>query len=386
MKVGILTPTLSRTGGGIFPIVAAHARGLSAEAGIDLTVFGIADGFSEADAGELAGVRTVSHKALVPRLGFAPALMQDVERAGLAILHQHGLWQYPSVVSRRFHAHSGGLVVISTQGMLEPWAIAHSRWRKRIAGVLFERSNLEGASCLHCSQAEVAGIRSYGLKTPIAVIPNGVAFPEADRRPPAPAWMPADRRTLLFLGRLHPKKGLFELLHAWAALSDSSSEVRRGWRLAIAGWDDGGYAAKLREQAARLGIGPDSVAFPGGIFGDEKDAALRHAAAFVLPSFSEGLPMSVLEAWSYGLPVLMTRACNLSEAFAHEAAIEVSTDPRELARTLESALAGDALGRIAANGRRFAEARFAWDAVIRDLRSVYEWLAAGAPRPACVVT
>jgi glycosyltransferase involved in cell wall biosynthesis len=386
MKVGILTPTLSRTGGGIFPIVAAHARGLSAEAGIDLTLFGVADEFSEADAGELAGVHTISHKAVIPRLGFAPALGRDVERAGLAILHQHGLWQYPSVVARRFSARSRGRVVISTQGMLEPWAIANSRWRKRIAGFLFERANLEAASCLHCSEAEVAGVRSYGLKAPIAVIPNGVAFPEADRRPPPPAWMAAERRTLLFLGRLHPKKGLFELLQAWAALLESSSEVRRGWRLAIAGWDDGGYAAKLREQAARLRMGPESVTFPGGIFGDEKDAALRHAAAFVLPSFSEGLPMSVLEAWSHGLPVLMTRACNLSDAFAHEAAIEVSTDPRELARTLDSALTGEALGRVGANGRRFVEARFAWDAVIRDLRAVYEWLAAAAPRPACVVT
>ena len=385
MNVGILTPTLSRTGGGIFPIVAAHARGLAAEPGITLSVFGIADEFSEVDSREFHPVHPKSYPPLIRKLGLARGLMHDIVHSDLDILHQHGLWQYPSVVSTRFRSRSAGRLVISTQGMLEPWAIAHAQLKKKIAGWLFERHNLEAASCLHCSQAEVAGVRAFGLKTPIAVIPNGVDLPDPGRIPPRPAWMAGDRRVLLFLGRIHPKKGVFELLQAWAKLLERSDAARQGWVLAIAGWDDGGYATQLKEAARHLGLGPDSVVFPGGIFGPEKEAAFRNAAAFILPSFSEGLPMSVLEAWSHGLPVLMTPGCNIPAAFQSGAAIEISTDPLQMATTLESALTGTTLATVAGNGRRFVEAHFTWRAAISDLRSVYEWLTGASPRPGCVV-
>jgi poly(glycerol-phosphate) alpha-glucosyltransferase len=386
MKVGILTPTLSRSGGGILPIVAAHARGLAAQPGVHVEVFGIADDFSADDERQFDPVRPKSHRPILRRLGWAPGLMRDVRAAQLDLLHQHALWQYPSLVTTRFRAESSRPVVISTQGMLEPWAIAHSPWRKRLAGSLFERANLASASCLHCSEAEVDGVRRYGLKAPIAAIPNGVDVPDAIRGAQRPAWMDDDRRVLLFLGRIHPKKGVFELLEAWARVSYSSAAVREGWRLAIAGWDDGGHSARLARRAAELKLDEGSVAFPGGLFGDDKAAAFRHAAAFILPSYSEGLPMTVLEAWSHGLPVLMTRGCNIPAAFEHGAAVEISTDPAELARALEAMLTGDALQGIAANARPFVASRFSWQTVVRELHSVYEWLLGDSPRPACVIT
>src|SRR6185436_2371008 len=127
---------------------------------------------------------------------------------------------------------------------------------------------------------------------------------------------------------------------------------RNGWLLAVAGWDDGGHAAQMQQAAQQCGLGPGAVVFPGGIFAEEKEAALRNARAFILPSFSEGFPMSVLEAWSYGLPVLMTRECNIPEAFGPGAAIEISTDPAALARSLESALTEATLDPVAAAGSR----------------------------------
>jgi poly(glycerol-phosphate) alpha-glucosyltransferase len=222
------------------------------------------------------------------------------------------------------------------------------------------------------------------VRTPIAVIPNGVTLPDMRGDLPRPAWMPADRRVLLFLGRIHRKKGVFELLDAWRRLLDRSEAVKRGWVLAIAGWDDGGYAAQLKHAAEDLALGPDSVIFPGGIFGREKEAAFRHASAFILPSYSEGLPMSILEAWSYGLPVLMTRGCNIPAAFDRDAAIEISTEPSDLSRQIERAMTSPSLGDVARNGRRFVEERFTWKAVINDLRAVYQWLAGTSSRPACV--
>jgi glycosyltransferase involved in cell wall biosynthesis len=133
-----------------------------------------------------------------------------------------------------------------------------------------------------------------------------------------------------------------------------------------------------------LGIS-DDVVFPGPIFGEEKHAALSHADAFILASFSEGLPIAVLEAWSHGLPVCMTRECNLDAGFATGAAIEVTTNSLERATTLSKSLASKDLSAIGMRGRALVQQLFTWDPIVRELQGVYRWLAGAADRPDCVV-
>jgi glycosyltransferase involved in cell wall biosynthesis len=198
--------------------------------------------------------------------------------------------------------------------------------------------------------------------------------------------MGAKRRTLLFLGRIHPKKGIKELLIAWSHATRDHPAVAAGWKLAIAGWDDGGHVRALEALAAELGLGPEQVAFPGPLYDDAKEAAFRHADAFVLPSYSEGLPMAVLEAWTHGLPAFITAECNLPEGFEQGAAVEVSTDPRALADVLARRLMGGDLRAIGENGRRLVAERFSWSTIVGELLQVYRWLARGHARPACVVT
>jgi glycosyltransferase involved in cell wall biosynthesis len=385
LSIGIVTPTLSRSGGGIFPIVRAHARGLLALSDIRVKVYGLQDSHAEQDMASLSPVVPVAYRPSIPRLGYAPQLEQDLLRCDHDVLHQHALWQYPSIAVSRWRRASGKPVVISTQGMLEPWALANSALKKRLAAILFERSNLAHASCIHCSASEVDGVRAFGLINPIAVIPNGVELPEMRAaRLERPDWMPQDRRTLLFLGRIHPKKGIQELVRAWSILKLRRPDIERSWLLAIAGWDDGGHVTPARELATRLGLDDRSVAFPGPLFDDQKIAALSNAAAFVLPSYSEGLPITVLEAWSYGLPVLMTRECNLPEGFEAGAAIEVVPDAEALAEVLARSLVRTDLSTIGQKGRNLVESRFSWPPIVTELVSVYEWLTARAPAPSCV--
>jgi poly(glycerol-phosphate) alpha-glucosyltransferase len=310
----------------------------------------------------------------------------DLQRGEHDIVHQHGLWLYPSIVVARWRRSSGRPAVISTQGMLEPWAIANSAMKKRLAGLFFERSNLAHAACIHCSEAEVDGIRGYGLTNPIAVLANGIDPPGARSTKPArPGWMGADgRKTLLFLGRLHPKKGILELLRAWSRVSAECPRIAESWLLAIAGWDDGGHAAEVHALAAKLGLDARSVAFPGALFGDDKEAALANADAFILPSHSEGFPMTVLEAWAHGLPVFMTRECNIPLGFDEGAAIEVTTEPEALARVLARSLARSDLNTIGLRGSTLVASRFNWPSIVAELFSVYEWLAGRGPRPPCV--
>ncbi len=226
-------------------------------------------------------------------------------------------------------------------------------------------------------------MRALGLVNPIAVIPNGVNLPGSGEPPAQPDFIRADRRTLLYLGRLHPKKGLKELIEAWALVKAEAPTLAQDWQLVVAGWDDGGHRARLGQLAADLGLAAD-VTFPGALHGASKAGALAHADAFILPSYSEGLPVAVLEAWAYATPVFMTAACNLPEGFAAEAAVEITTAPEEIASTLTSHL-GDrhflALGR---NGRALVAEKFTWSRIAHLQRDVYRWLAAGGAPPSHV--
>ncbi|MEM9234941.1 MAG: glycosyltransferase, partial [Pseudomonadota bacterium] len=199
-----------------------------------------------------------------------------------------------------------------------------------------------------------------------------------------PDWLPEDgRKTLLFLGRLHPKKGADELLRGWAQLAGESPGITHDWRLVLAGWDDGGHAAELHALARELGL--EDILFPGALHGEEKDKAFAHADAFILPSHSEGLPMGVLEAWAWGLPVFMTDACNLPEGFRERAAMRIIPEASDIAGVLGTGLALNTLDEWGERGRTLASSRFAWTPIAEQHIEVYEWMLRGdGETPRCV--
>jgi poly(glycerol-phosphate) alpha-glucosyltransferase len=276
--------------------------------------------------------------------------------------------------------------LVSPHGMLDPWALAKSGLKKRIARLLYEDRHLRGAACIHAlCTAEADAIRAFGAKNPICVIPNGVDMARTADRPAAP-WpgTEAGARVILFLGRLHRKKNVHGLLRAFARVK--ADRGLGGWRLVVAGWDQGGYKAELTALTDALCLGRD-VTFLGALYGQRKDAALRNAAAFVLPSVSEGLPMAVLEAWSYGLPVAMTAACNLPEGFTAGAAREIGPAPDLLASDLAGFLSMSPhdMRTMGERGADLARTRFSWDRVGRSFTEVYLWMRSGGRTPACVL-
>jgi poly(glycerol-phosphate) alpha-glucosyltransferase len=171
-----------------------------------------------------------------------------------------------------------------------------------------------------------------------------------------------------------------ELIDAWGMLERTG---RRGdWRLEIAGWGPDEYVAAVKARTAELGLGA-SVSFVGPRFGEDKAESYRSADAFILPSYSEGMPMTVLEAWSYGLPVLMTRECRLDIGFERGAAVEIPLDPAGLADALGAFLLRPAAERVAMGqaGRSLVEAEFTWAKAAAQMTGAYRWAigAAGAP-------
>ena len=290
--------------------------------------------------------------------------------------------------------------------MLDLWALRNSAWKKQIALTLFERANLDDAACIQVnSEAELNSARNFGLKNPIAMIPNGIDLPHSvessELRVKSSVFdrFAQGRKVLLYLGRIHPKKGLVNLIRAWKTTINSHPSTK-GWLLAIAGWDQGGHEEELKLLAHELGLSfadvrdeksavssQGSLVFLGPQFGDSKTACYADCDAFILPSFSEGLPMVILEAWAYGKPVLMTPECNLPEGFAANAAIRIEPNVESVAAGLEELirLPPSVLCSLGTNGGTLVAGKFTWPKIAVKMKSVYDWVLGGGPKPECVI-
>ena len=379
VRAAILTPHLTRAGGGLFNSVRRLSQTLG-EQGVGIGVLGLSDRFEADDLPAWEPLHPQSFPVIGPAaLGWSPRLGDALTRSGADIAHCHGLWMYPSAACLRWAKRTGKPYVISPRGMLDLWALKRSRWKKRFAGFLFQNEHLRRAACIHAlCEPEAQAVRALGFRNPICVIPNGIDLPAPDdsRPPPWEGAIPAGAKVLFYLGRLHPKKGLADLLRAWRSVDESR------WHLVVAGWDQDGHEAELKNLAKDIDAA--RVHFPGAQFGASKTAAFRACDAFVLPSLSEGLPMAVLEAWAHAKPVLMTRACNLPEGFADRAAIEI--EPGNCARSLRALFSttDPELIETGARGRKLVETRFTWPVVAGETRAVYDWLAGHGPQPSCV--
>ena len=390
MHVMMLSPSLSRDAGGIFEIERSLTLALHDLSDVTVEVLGLRDSHTEIDRAAWAPIFPTVFDVCGPRaFGYAPDLPDALDAADPDVVHLHAMWMYTSVASLQWSRRTGRPHLVTINGMLDPWAVNNSGWKKKLAGWAYEHANLREAACLQVNtEDELRSVRDYGIDTPACIIPNGVDLPNAsvDRTAPWADVIAPEQNVLLFLGRLHPKKGLSELFEAWKQWRTTAPEAASEWALAVIGWDDGGHEARLRAQVREEGLS-DSVHFLGPRFGEEKAAAFSEADAFVLPSYSEGFPMAVLEAWSYGLPVLKTPLCNIPEGFSEGAALKIKPEAASIAEGLDALLGGTtdqrrAMGR---RGRALVEERFTWDRVARSIRAVYRWILGDAPAPDCVV-
>jgi poly(glycerol-phosphate) alpha-glucosyltransferase len=376
MRVAFVSTSISRAGGGVAEAMRSLAQALVDRGDVIVDAIALRDEHSAAASNLWRPVRTTVCKPFGPRIfGYSSALRIELRKQNADLVHSHGIWQFPSAAVCAWRRTTGRAYIVSPHGMLDSWALRNSPWKKRLATLCYERRHLQGAACLHAlNMAERDQIRRFGLTNPIAVIPNGVVLPS----PIAEGIAGGEHKTLLFLGRIHAKKGLIPLLNAWA-------EIRSGWdnwRLVIAGWDDRGFEQTLRDEGRRLGLN-SAVEFLSPQFGSDRDRLFRRASAFVLPSFSEGLPMAVLEAWSYGLPVLMTPQCNLLAGFERGAAISAEPKVESLIDGLRQLLGMSDVERrlMGAKGRALVEERFAWPHVAAQTAAVYRWMLGDGPRP-----
>lgn len=298
----------------------------------------------------------------------ADALIRETD-----VIHGHGFYVYPNwavggrAISKRkplvYHPH----------GMFEPWILQRSRWKKRLVSFLFENQNMH-----HCrlwralTVREANQIRQQGFTAHIVVAPNGVRLEDYDACPPTDGanGLPLpnralERKRLVFMARLHPKKGLDLLVPAWARLKEHHSQ----WELLIAGPDEDGYRATVENMIRQFDVASGTT-LVGPVTGAAKRALLKSADLFVLPSYSEGFPVSVLEAMACRVPVIGTDGCNFAELQTEGGGWLCTADADSVYKALREALQSSAAERKerGQTARKLVEQRYTWPAITATIR------------------
>jgi glycosyltransferase involved in cell wall biosynthesis len=352
---------------------AEALRGLAVAqraAGLDVRVLATwSAGQDTGMAGQLGGkgvpVQLIGpcHRPTAWRWGLAAAVRRHA--AGADLVHIHALWEDVQHRAARAARRLGRPYLFRPCGMLDPWSLRQGRWKKALYLRWRLRADLDGAAALHFTTGEERDLtRPLGLRAPALVEPNGIDAADLDSLPPrgtfrADRGIPPDRRVVLFLGRLHPKKGLDLLLPAFARAGGDSLLVIAG-----PGADD--YPARLEARAAELGIA-DRVVFTGLLLGRDKWSALVDADLFVLPSHQENFGVAVVEALGAGTPVLISDQVNLHGEVAGAGVggvvpLDPEALPRELARWLGD---GDLRRQAAGRARPFVRERYLWEQIAR---------------------
>lgn len=278
------------------------------------------------------------------------------------LFHDSGLWWRHNWDISRMARRLGKPLVVSVRGMLEPAALRHRAWKKHIAWPLYQRGILQGAAALHVtSDLEQRNVEAFSLR-PVAVnIPNGVSVPDV-----CPPRAHDREKTAVFIGRLHPIKGLPDLLQAWARIRPAD------WSLHIAGPDEDGYRARLEELVAALDLAR-VVRFLGAVGAERKAEILKAASLFVLPSLSENFSVAAAEALAVGVPLLATVGTPWS-AIEHEGCgWHVATGVDGLEQGLRDAFTASNETRAAMglSGHAYVAREFAWPRVTQSMRTLY---------------
>lgn len=374
-RVAHVTPSLSRLAGGPFVSVRRLAQCLS-EGGLQVDVLGTEDACTKADLPLWHPIDPLVFPRSFPySFGYARGLRAALHAAEPDIVHSHGIWMYSSLAALSWSQKLGKPRVISPRGMLEPWALQHHAWKKRPIWWAWERHNLRTATVLHATAVEEAeNLRALGLKNPIAVIANGVDLPAETA-----AGSGDGVRTALFLSRIHPKKGLLNLVAAWAALNP------RGWRMVVAGPSECNHENEVKDAVHAAGL-ERQFFFPGPVYGEAKQKLYRQADLFVLPSFSENFGIVVAEALASGVPVVTTRGTPWQEIEKFRCGWWIETGVDSLAGALRRAmgLSGPELREMGMRGRRLVEENYAWPGIAKTMLAVYAWILGQGDRPECV--
>ncbi|MBI5722972.1 MAG: glycosyltransferase [Planctomycetes bacterium] len=318
--------------------------------------------------------RSTAFRLSIPR-GLNAAFRECHAAGPPDIIHDHGAWMpidhAAAVRARKWKVP----LVVSPHGTLTGWALRFRRLKKRLAWAFYQKKDLGTAGALHCtSRQEADDLRRLGLKSPIALVELGFDMPPDNLSRPA-----GPTRTMLFLSNIIYKKGLENLVEAWAAARPD------GWKVRVAGPADPACLTRVKRAISRHNLEGD-FQFIGPVDGEEKWRTYAAADVFVLPSFTENFGLVVAEALACGLPVITTTGTpwrQISELGCGWL-VEPAAGPLADAIRQATALPHERLVQMGSAGSQYVRRRFNWRQSAGKMIEVYKWLL-GGPRPDCII-
>ena len=391
LKILHLIPSVGNSSGGLGPVALGFSREQK-RLGCKPTIWtleasSVAKEFAASNGLNINDIKSFNH--LWPRqLCYTPAMEQEAATkngARFDVLHQHSIWTLISRVTIRWRNNCGHPTIIAPHGTLEEYALKRSSWKKKIALSAYEMDNLRNATCLHATAiSELNSFRKFGLRNPIAVIPNGIPEKVLNEKGDVDRFrtchaISSDKRILLFLSRINPKKGLPMLFTAINQLNDIFDD----WVLVIAGFEDvSGYQHELKNLANKLNLS-NKIKFVGPLFGLAKEDAFAAADIFILPTHSENFGIVVTEALASGVPVLTTYGAPWEELRLHNCGwwVEISEDGIYNALCDAMSKSKNDLVAMGERGKLLVQSKYTWPKVTRMTIELYNWLLGRCERP-----
>jgi len=377
MRVLHVVSSISPEIGGPAKLVSEMAEAL-VQRGIEVSVFASVKKEDERTIMKPAGVNLkLFRQSFFARWWpfYSPEYSMTIRREACMfdLIHIHELWHYPHYAAYKAAKEAQKPYIISIHGALDTWCLKYKSFKKKIYASLIQRPILRQASAIHAITAEeMRHIQAFGRSNRIVVIPNGLNPEEFRNLPPKEqlqSLYPGVRgkKVILFLGRIHPKKGLDILARAFGKITAGRDDIR----LLIIGPDTDGYQHKIEKILKREGVS-DKVIFTGMLTGYGKLAALGGADLFVLPSYSEGFSMAILEAMICGIPVVITHQCHFPEVGEVKAGEIIQPDVSKLTKALIKLLDNPQLCReLGENGRRLVLKKLTLNRIAAQMVKLY---------------
>lgn len=363
MKVVHVTASLVKKSAGVREVVLGLASA-QASAGADVSVLGLDHPDWSAEEDDWHDLDTHVVPVVGPRrFGYAPKMCSALRELGPDIVHLHGLWMHPGRSVLQWHHSTSGAYIVSPHGMLSDVALTFGRFKKRLVSFWFQESVFLNAAAVHAtSDGEMSEIRNHGIEVPIFVVPNGISAPASSLGVAEPG------RTILSLGRIHPKKGLHLLVRAWAGLAADFPD----WSVQIVGPDEGGETSRLRALIADHSVPRISVSGP--IFGAAKTALMRQAGIFALPTLSENFALTVAESLVLEVPVVASHGAPWSGLETEGCGYWVPVGSESMAEGLRKmmSLDDDERRRMGQRGRAWMQRDYSWRAISDQVLGNYK--------------
>jgi glycosyltransferase involved in cell wall biosynthesis len=308
--------------------------------------------------------------ALFSKLGVSMLMKKDIYNLAYSkdidYIHSHGLWEMPSIYAGYASTKYSIPLIVSPRGALSEMAMkSGSKWLKKFFWFLFQKKMLNSADYFHAtSYEEYKDIRRMGFEQPVAIIPNGIGKKKYIKK------QHNEFKNLLYLGRIHPIKGLENLLHAWSKVQSRFPD----WNLNIAGPGSEKYMKKIKQISRNLNL--NRVTFYPALYGDLKWQAYREANLYILPSYSENFGMTVVESLSVGTPVITTTGTPWRKLKSMHAGFWINNDAESIKKCLVQSMntPSDILEEMGVNGYNWVRIEFSWEIISNQMQNTYMYL------------